>query len=195
MHCIRPCLWAQRAFQCWIPQRVGRRHSHVAQNNSDKMSDLMPRRSSTDIVMLYIYVDIQAPQRFLLLALWYTLTDTHTPFSIWLLAFRFEFHYLVVSWNRGTPKSSNVMRFYIINHQFGKYPFMEPPLCVCPCTRTSRNRESLFGTFIREVVSLNSSNSLVVNKQLSSSSTWDMACKLCANQILLPSALWIHMYV
>ena len=37
----------------------------------------------------------------------------------------FEFHYLVVYWNRGTTKSSTLIGFSIINHQFGVPNFKE----------------------------------------------------------------------
>ena len=36
-----------------------------------------------------------------------------------------------VSWNRGTPKSSILKEFSIINHPLLGTPLMEPPICTC----------------------------------------------------------------
>ena len=41
------------------------------------------------------------------------------------------FSYMEVSWNRGPPKSSILIGFSIINHQFWIPPFMETPICSC----------------------------------------------------------------
>ena len=48
----------------------------------------------------------------------------HIP--MFLLGFGKQSHYLEVSWNGDTPKSSIFIGCFIVNHPFGCFPFMDP---------------------------------------------------------------------